>query len=436
MNVELPEKYIARMKAQLGAEMPAYLAALAEPPVKGLHINTVKCDAAAVDNSVIGPEKLAAGENLRVVAEGRPARHPYHAAGLFYMQEPSAMLPVAALEVPTGAWVLDMCAAPGGKSSQLAVKLNGSGLLVANEIERPRAEVLRENIVRMGYRNALVTNFRPDLLAAAFGGVFDIVVVDAPCSGEGMLRKEPQAAADWSEANVRACAARQKEIVKSADACLKEGGTLLYSTCTFSDEEDEEVARFVLSLGYEPIQPPARVTEGGVTDGIGLRFYPHRVRGEGQYFCLFRKVSAGAPAAKAGKAYNAAPKRALAAIDKVIDMDGLTVAEKDGLLFAPAYGRALPCLADGVMLGRLEKDGRFTPAHGLFTACGDCVRARVDLPCGDARIAAYLAGQELAADADGWCAVCVDGYALGGGKGSGGRIKNHYPKHLRLRAEG
>ena len=421
------------MRDRLGDELPAYLAALDGEPVKGLHINTLKCAAAEVDEAVGGLEKLAAADNLRLVTSGRPAQHPYYAAGLYYMQEPSAMLPVAALEIPDGARVLDMCAAPGGKSSQLAIKLNGRGLLVANETERSRAAVLRENIVRLGYRNALVTNFRPDRVAAVFGGYFDVVVVDAPCSGEGMLRKEPQAALDWSEANVRACAARQKEIIACADKCLKEGGTLLYSTCTFSAAEDEDVARHILSLGYEVVNLPASVVSDGVTDGLGYRFYPHRVRGEGQYFCLFRKTSAGEKEARAGKAYAAASKRALAEIAKVMDVGGLTVAEKDGMLFVPAYGRELPCLADGVMLGRTERDGRFTPAHGLFTAFGDRCRVRVELELCDERIAEYLAGKEIAADADGWCAVCAGRHALGGGKGSGGVIKNHYPKSLRVR---
>lgn len=428
---KLPEKFIERMRARLGAELPDYLAAMELPPVKGLHINTVKCDAGAVDGAVDGLEKSDAGDNLRVVLSGRPARHPYHDAGLFYMQEPSAMLPVASLAVPENARVLDMCAAPGGKSSQLAVKMNGGGLLACNEVERARAAVLRENIVRMGYRNALVTSFRPDRLADVFHGFFDVVVVDAPCSGEGMLRKEPQAAADWSEANVRACAARQTEIVKSADRCLKEGGVLLYSTCTFSDEEDDGVARFILSLGYEALKPSSAVTTGGVSDGLGYRFYPHRARGEGQYFCLLRKLSAGEPEARGGKAYRAASKKAVGEINKVVDTSGLFVAERDGMLFVPAYGRELPCLADGVMLGRMERDGRFTPAHGLFTAFGDRCRVRLELPLGDERIAAYLSGGEIAGDVRGWCAVCVDGYALGGGKGAGGVVKNHYPKSLR-----
>lgn len=419
------------MRQRLGEELSAYLESLEREPVKGLHINTTKCGAQDVDEEVEA-ERLAAADNLRLVTGGRPAKHPYHAAGLFYMQEPSAMLPVAALDVPQGSRVLDMCAAPGGKSSQLAIKLSGGGLLVSNEIERARAAVLRENIVRMGYRNALITNFRPDRLADIFGGFFDVAVVDAPCSGEGMLRKEPQARADWSEANIRACAARQKEIVKSADKCLKEGGTLLYSTCTFSEEEDEDVSRFILSLGYETVMPSAEVVRGGEAAEFGYRFYPHRVSGEGQYFCLFRKTSAAEREARGGKTYAAASARAVSEIKKVIDVGGLTIAERDGMLFAPAYGRELPCLADGVMLGRLERDGRFTPAHGLFTALADRCVSRVELPLGDERVRRYLEGGEIAADAEGWCAVCVNGYALGGGKGSDGTVKNHYPKGLRV----
>ena len=215
----LPEKFLERMKARLGAEYGDYLAALDAPPVKGLHINTARCAVSVADGALPGLEKLPFGDGCRLVAEGRPTAHPYYAAGLYYMQEPSAMLPVSALAglLPDGARVLDMCAAPGGKTSMLA-RMPETGLLVSNEIERSRALVLRENVVRMGYANVLAVSMRPDRAADAFGGFFDAAVVDAPCSGEGMMRKEPQAAANWSEANVRACAARQREILRSADA--------------------------------------------------------------------------------------------------------------------------------------------------------------------------------------------------------------------------
>lgn len=431
--IDLPEKFIRKMGAILGENLDDYLASLSLEPAKGLHINTVKCAPSAVDGEVGGLTGLPFAVNCRRVSVGaRPTRHPYYAAGLYYMQEPSAMLPVAALGgLPENAKVLDMCAAPGGKTSMLACALGGKGLLVANEIERSRASVLRENIVRLGYDNTVVTNMRPDGIASAFGGYFDVVVVDAPCSGEGMMRKEDEAAKNWSEANVRACAARQKEIAKSADACLKEGGTLLYSTCTFSPEEDEEVAEFIISLGYEALEPPAAVVDRGVKCGAGYKFFPHLFDGEGQYFCLFRKTSAGAAPVRLKKSYARASAAEIRAVSEILDVSGLSVAKKDDMLFVPALWHDSPCLTNGVMLGRLEK-GRFVPAHQLFTAMQSRLNSIVDLPLGDARIEAYLGGAEIEGDARGYVGVAAGGYVLGGGKGSGGVIKNHYPKGLRI----
>lgn len=432
--IDLPEKFIRRMGELLGDRLGDYLAALGRAPAKGLHINTVKCDPSVVDAAVDGLGKTSFADNCRfVAAESRPTRHPYYAAGLYYMQEPSAMLPVAALgRLGSGTRVLDMCAAPGGKTSMLACALGGQGLLVSNEIERSRAVVLRENVVRMGYGNTVITSMRPDGLAAAFGEYFDVVVADAPCSGEGMMRKEEEAARNWSEANVRACAARQKEIVRSADACLKRGGTLLYSTCTFSPEEDEEVAGFVISLGYEPIEPPAAVTECGVKCGAGYKFFPHLFDGEGQYFCMFRKISDGTGAVRPKKPYARASAADKRAVGEVADISGLDIAKKDDMLFVPALWSDMPCLANGIMLGRLEK-GRFVPAHQLFASMRSRLNSIIDLPLGSDEIGAYLGGAEIAGNARGYCGVAAGGYVLGGGKGSGGVIKNHYPKGLRTK---
>lgn len=423
---KLPEKYLERMRATLGAEFGAYLSALGEPPEKGLHINTVKCDEAVVDEA-LDLEKILG--NCRRVKNGAPTRHPFYAAGLYYMQEPSAMLPVLSLGDITGLNVLDMCAAPGGKSSQLAAKLAEKGLLVSNEVDVGRALVLRENIVRMGYKNVVVTNMRPNVVADTFGGFFDIAVVDAPCSGEGMMRKEPEAARGWSEATVKACAARQKEILTCADRCLKEGGILLYSTCTFSEEEDEEVVAFAESMGYSVMEIPEEISALGRTCGVGIKLYPH-LFGEGQFFCLLRKNSAASRAARLKKPYCNAVSE-VSEIRKIVDVSE-NIARKNDMLFLPALNFDLPCLVNGVLLGRMEK-GRFVPSHQLFTALGNQVREREDLPLGDERIAEYLAGEEIKGSAKGFCTVSAGGYVLGGGKGSGGVIKNHYPKSLRER---
>ena len=427
-GMELPEKYKERMIAQLGAEEYAeYTAALARPPVKGLHVNTLKARVGEAEKTAI-LERLPYGENCYAVKDGRPTLHPYYRAGLYYMQEPSAMLPIAYAPIERGMRVLDMCASPGGKSSQAAIKLGGEGLLVSNEIDRKRALVLRENIVTLGYTNTVVTNMRPDALARTFGAYFDAVIVDAPGSGEGMFRKEEQAILDWSPQNVRACAARQREILISADECLKEGGLLVYSTCTFSPEEDEENVGFLTENGYEIL--PCDVA-GAVCKGFGYKFYPHKTSGEGQFFCLLRKTKpSGAP--KRLQKLQYAGKRETDAIAEFADISGLKIARKNGMLFVPAIDADIPCLVSGVLLAETERDGRLTPAHQAFTAFGNRFRRTLDLPSDDPRISAYLRGEEIAGDVKGWCAVCVDGHPLGGGKGSSGVIKNHYPKHMRL----
>ena len=422
----LPEKFIERMRSRLGARFDDYLHALKFQPTKGLHLG-VKAQS-SVSSKLGGLSALAFGESCYAVKSGKPGAHPYHSAGLYYMQEPSAMLPAAAVDLPKNAKVLDLCSAPGGKSSVIASRLNGEGLLVSNEIERSRALILRENLVRMGYRNAVVMSERPARIAQIFGGYFDVVIVDAPCSGEGMFRKEPQAVLDWSEANVRACAVRQKEIVRSADACLKEGGTLVYSTCTFSEEEDEEVVDFIISLGYEILPAPEAIAKLGVDVGKGYKFYPH-LFGEGQFFCLLRKTSLGASEVRLKKGCQTASSSESKLVESVVKAEG-KIAKKEDMLFIPALDVDLPCLMNGVMLGKLEK-GRFTPAHGLFTALGGECLQKIDLTLEDERVSAYLRGEEIAGEVKGWCAVLVDGYALGGGKGSGGVIKNHYPKSLR-----
>ena len=425
------DAYIEEVKRRLGGEAEEYIAALSERPKKGLHLNPVK--AAGIDISSLGFEvkKLPYGEECYEVLGGSPTAHPYYRAGLYYMQEPTAMLPVSYADIPEGAKVLDMCAAPGGKSSMAAGRLRGSGLLVSNDADRSRAETLRENIVASGYANVLVTNMRAEKLPEAFGCAFDVVIVDAPCSGEGMMRKEPQAALDWSRKNVEACAERQKRILLAADGCLKEGGLLVYSTCTFAEEEDEDNARFMLARGYEeetlsdPYLAAARRE-------IGYKFYPHRYPGEGQYFCLLRKRASGGAEARHKKLARAG-KSDLAKLAEVMDVSGVEIARVGNMLVSHALDADMPCLMNGVLIASEERDGRLTFSHQAATAFGDRFYEREDIPLGDDRIAAYLRGEEISGYARGVCAVCAGGHALGIGKGVGGVIKNKYPKNLRVR---
>lgn len=336
----LPPAFLLRMQRMLGSEYEAFLASYREERRPGLRLNTLKKGWEKLEAAIVSgqPSELWKQEpserpvKIPWVPHGfyyspqtRPGKHPFHDAGVYYIQEPSAMAVAALSGVKPGQWVLDLCAAPGGKSTQLASMLQGKGLLVSNEIHPDRAKILSQNIERMGIRNAVVTNETPEKLAAAFPAAFDTVVVDAPCSGEGMFRKEEAAIPNWSPENVIACAERQREILDFAAEMTAEGGTLVYSTCTFAPEEDEENAAAFLERHPEfvPVDLPAELGEeylkrtgivpgnsGWVklhTDGsahseaeaekarIGnqicaaLRLWPHRLEGEGHFLAVFRK---------------------------------------------------------------------------------------------------------------------------------------------------
>ena len=404
----------------------------------------------------------------------RPGRHPYHHAGVFYSQEPSASSAAPLLGVQPGMRVLDMCAAPGGKSSQLAAALQGRGVLVSNEYVAARADILKSNLERMGVSNAVVLNETPARIADALPEFFDRVLVDAPCSGEGMFRKEPVARQQHCEALVKQCAELGAEILDCAAAVLAPGGQLVYSTCTFAPEEDEgQVAAFLQrhpeftladALGNVDYTFGSE-GEANRTGGLPLdvskvrRIWPSQ-GGEGHF--MARLVKAGTPrvlpaegeytaeeqlwlaaaeaAGKKAKGKGGKPARSLAAWHAFAGQyfpalaDRPAVVHGGGVLLPVPFPQTnLHVLRAGVFVGSVQK-GRFVPEHHLFTAFGaQCVN-REELTLDDPRCVEYLSGREVEARiaADGWCCVTVDGWPLGGGKVSGGRVKNHYPKALRL----
>jgi len=453
----LPEAYVRRMEALLGGEAGAFLRAYGEPRAYGLRLNSRK-----LADLALSPGRLQAQFGLEPVpwcpggwyyaAESRPGRHPYHAAGLYYIQEPSAMSAAELLAPQPGELVLDLAAAPGGKATQIADRLAGQGLLVANEIHPARARVLSENIERMGIANAVVTSEPPDRLARRFPAFFDAVMLDAPCSGEGMFRKDPDAVREWSEAAVLACAARQAGILDEAAKMVRPGGRLVYSTCTFNREENEEtVARF---LERRPDFELKR----------SLRLFPHRERGEGHFCALLVRRDAdggGAPEAaphagrgrKGGRGaagrdgggfarFRAFAAEALPGFAPEAELPGggplafgqqLYWLPDCGGRFGPHLLDGLRVLRPGLHLGDLPKD-RFEPAHALAlhlrpSAARWLLSHRADAP----ETAAYLRGEALsaAADAAGWGLIAVDGLPLGWGKAAGGRINNRLPKGLR-----
>ena len=415
-------------------------------PHSGLRINTLKRGARGAVLS-----KLGAAEPVSWCADGFYAdkeilsgKHPYHAAGLFYFQEPSAMAAVPSLGIKPGARVLDLCAAPGGKATQAAAALCGAGLLAANEIVPKRAKILAENIERMGVKNAVVTNEEPERLLNKYPCFFDYIILDAPCSGEGMFRKEPQAAVEWSREHSSACAVRQKHIADCAVGMLAAGGRLIYSTCTFSPAENEGVAAYILEK--YPYMKLLNIESGGLSDGCGdwvkagaelkrtKRIFPHRSRGEGHFFALFEKNGGESSAAQEQ------PETKCAAYDKFC-RESLTN-PPDGVLCA--FGEQLYMLPKGINIDKIKvlraglhlgevRKSRFIPSHALALALSaEDFKNTISYGAESDEIRRFLHGETLAADIDGWCAVLVDGYPLGWAKGTQGILKNHYPKGLRM----
>ena len=428
----LPEAYLHRMRSQLGeSEFAAYLAAMERQPRRALRVNLLKTTAEdfsaqagfSLTPTGILPESFFFEDDVAI------GRHPLHAAGLCYVQEPAAQAPAALTEAGRGMTVLDLCAAPGGKTTQLAAMMQNTGLLVANEPVRSRAEILAGNIERLGVTNALVTCMRPDALASSLGACFDLVLVDAPCSGEGMFRKDETAVREWSEEHVLACAARQEQILASAALLLKPGGRLVYSTCTFSREENEGAIERFLSAHADFSLIESR------------RMYPHSSVGEGQFMAVLVRAGEAAsaslvaltvPAGERIPAFEAFWRETFA-----IDLPATMLLPDGRVLIPPALLprelRGLHVVRAGVLAGEL-KNGRFTPNHALALAYpADAFRATVPLEAG--ALVRFLAGETVACNPSlsGWYPATALGNPVGWGKAVEGTLKNHIPKGLRIR---
>lgn len=428
---KLPEQFLVRMEAMLGEEYPAFLASYEKPATRGLRVNTLKISCEAFLKRApfpLNPSDIA--EDSLVLTDDAEGigKHPYHLAGLFYMQEPSAALPMRLLKITPGMRILDMCAAPGGKSGAVAARLGGNGFLLSNEIVPGRAKTLCSTLERMGVINAAVTCTKPEAVAQAFPAYFDAVLVDAPCSGEGMFRKDETAASEWSEEHVASCARRQRLVLESAAECVREGGCLVYSTCTFSPEENEAVVETFTA------SHPAFVLEEAV------RLYPHTCAGEGHFAARLRRVDGECRAQEALRlkrckevAYQTAVGELFAKMpagEAYFLPDGRVTLLCEPL---PAGIGKLRVLSSGVMAGEITK-GRFEPAHTLFLAANGGKFARVlSYAASSPELSSFIAGEAIPCGENlrGYCAVAADGYILGFGKAVDGVLKNHFPKGLR-----
>lgn len=449
---DLPLAYKNRMTELLGEEFAEYEKALAETPVKGFRVNTDKISLEDFEKiNVFGSEKIPYVENGFYLDYEKAGNHPYHHAGMIYIQEPGAMAPAECVEIGSDWKILDMCAAPGGKSSQLKNKLSENGILVSNEIVSSRCKILTGNFERLGLRNAMTTCMDTGKLARLYPNTFDLIMVDAPCSGEGMFRKEEVAVDEWSEENVKMCAKRQAEILDNAAVCLKDGGYIVYATCTFSLEENEMTVDAFLSRheDFELVRVKKEV-EDATADGISFdgcstenisftrRFYPHKAKGEGQFMAVlhnkYDSVSSY-PAVKASQ--EKIDKTVYDFLDSVLtdyDKDHVLMYNGNPVYFTPDFpvkkGTAFAC---GVTIGEIRKN-YIQPHHQFFMALGDKFKRKIELDPDSDEIKKYLHGEEIEVNCDnGWAVVTTNGCSIGGVKVVQGRAKNHYPKGLRLK---
>lgn len=441
--MDLPQAFLARMQAMLPAEYDAFLHCMAQKPRRGLRCNTLKCNEPVLRSSLpfsITPVPFSPN-GFSIESDEKLGGLPAFHAGMFYAQEPSAMAPVTLLDPKPGDRVLDLCAAPGGKSTQIAAALKGQGLLWANEVMPDRAGILRSNVERMGVSNAVVSCMQPRPLCEKLAGFFDKVLVDAPCSGEGMFRKEAAAVAGWSVPAVQACATRQGLILDDAAKAVKEGGILMYATCTFSPEENEDVVTDFLQRHPDFELLPIDAPFGRPAYGIPARRIFPMDGGAGHFMAKLRRLSPNPCRVRSGKPskLGAAERQGAGLLQDLFlaPPAGFLQSFGDHLALLP---EGLPRLTDlrilsaGVRVGTCRK-GRVEPAHALFLAasaqaCRQCLSFAPD----DPQLLSYLRGMEIPAQGTGYTAVAVNDVIIGFGKASGGVLKNRYPKGLRLRS--
>jgi len=429
--MELPRAFVERMKALLQDEAAAFLRSYEEPYQRGVRLNPMKpIHAELVPGLMDSVPWEPSGYYLTL--ESNAGALPLHEAGAYYLQEPSAMLPAAVLNPQPGEKVLDLCAAPGGKTTQLALRMKGQGLLVCNEPVPKRAQILSRNVERMGITNALVVSSLPAPLAKRWPGGFDAIQVDAPCSGEGMFRRHPETRAEWNEDSPAGCAKRQAEILDSAAEMVRPGGRIVYSTCTLNSVENEETVE-VFCKRHPDFAPEAFDLPGASAPSGMLTCYPHRMRGEGHFVALLRRKGEG----EAYLPLDASLPKPDKALTKALqgfapDAPAPTAMLGDTLVCLPECPdvRGLKVLRVGLHLGAMQ--GKvFQPDHAWAVSAAAPDVPLVPLTEEQAR--RYQAGETIPVDDSlhGYALPTLHGLALGWGKISNGVMKNHYPKGLR-----
>lgn len=466
--MKLPVAFEQKMKEMLGADYDNYLASFSRDSYQGLRVNTAKLSVGRFQD--LSPCQVSpvswCSNGFYYDKEDKPAKHPYYFAGLYYIQEPSAMVTAGFLPVEKGDVVLDLCAAPGGKSTELAAKLDGTGLLVSNDISASRAKALLKNLEVFGAGNILVTSEPTNVLAKHFPAFFDKILIDAPCSGEGMFRRQSSMVKAWESNGVGMFAGLQRSILKEAVSMLKPGGMLIYSTCTFSKEENEQSVEYLLSL-----DDSLHLSELPMVDGFDMghpewgleklpelkkcrRLWPHRVEGEGHFVALVEKAEQGmnaflsqekeqdrrdirkaAPFVFSRERISKEASDFIKSIDVSFDMNRFDV-QGERIFYIPEEMpdvRGLRILRCGLYMGDMKKN-RFEPSQSLAMFLKKQQFPNVfDMPVSDERVVRYLKGEtiELTQEEekklkDGICLICVEGFSLGFGKLNRGTMKNKY----------
>ena len=461
ITTKLPEAFLIKMKSCLDENFEKYMTAVDEEPVRGLRVNTSRISVeefASKFSEEIEPVSFAR-DGFILKSDEKIGNSAEHLSGLVYLQEPSSMLAVCSSGIENEQRplkVLDLCASPGGKSGQIAARISKDSVLFSNEIISSRAGILNSNIERLGFKNVIVLNEKPENLLV-FENYFDYVFVDAPCSGEGMFRKNPETINEWSQENVLMCANRQKEILEVAQRLVAAGGKLVYSTCTYSQEEDEDIVEWMLeNFNYQLVDVPETVKGSTVASVANVenaefarKFLPFAGKGEGQFIAVFKNLDDD----RENKLYTKKHFRAVNEIGRTwrnlvdafleentsfkITRRPLVVSNNVYLIPENMEVKVQTALDElkfvnlGVKMGTIEKE-RFEPNHNFFMSYFEVFKNKIELD--DEQIKKYLHGEELTVNinAKGYGVVTKNGYPLGGVKIVGGRLKNLYPKGLRV----